>query len=677
MTFGSEPEFDLSPVGSLALLWPAVPEGLVGSAARSALEAAASRLAPIARLAIELRLGEGRDDVDLHQYVSGSAADAAVLRRYLTQMPEASQHPHAIGRFLQAWADDEDSIRTDLGGVFLEWDMPGSGTDRAPALFLPVETRHDRGPQAGGGRHRVARHAHRLKLAGDHVTKLLSALPPDLSISYIGFMLGRGEAVRVNLRGVRPDDLKSLLSDLGWPGECDRATDLFARLVGITGRVAIGLDFAPAIRPTIGFEAMLPDFPALEPRWSELLDWLCAENICTNDQRTALERVGARLYPEDSRQDWPASWIAAAVRAPPKFVPWFERRLSHVKVSLGADSTTSAKAYISAQHQWSRNNLAASPRSITADGPAAAIAAAAASAVGFLLAERDQDDFWRDFQIVNGASDEWVTAFVGYALVVSGADLPDTLIAQTIRAMLRRQRPAGGWGYNRISPGDADSTAWALKFFRAVGYSGPDVACAEAFLGAHLQPGGAVATYAPDTPIRFDGSTGPQDDAGWRSGHACVAANVAALMGETVSDHLRSSQNPDGAWTAYWWRNDNFATALAAEAVGPGPNLSRAIGWATTQAATRSSPFDRAWLIRILMLGQAAERAQAHALAFALAAEQQSDGGWNSSAEMLFPDPATLSRQPNMAVMRDTRRLFTAASALLALSAAQASDIAR
>ena len=38
-----------------------------------------------------------------------------------------------------------------------------------------------------------------------------------------------------------------------------------------------------------------------------------------------------------------------------QFVPWYERRLSHVKVSIGADGEVGAKAYVSAQHHWSRD----------------------------------------------------------------------------------------------------------------------------------------------------------------------------------------------------------------------------------------------------------------------------------------------------------------------------------
>jgi hypothetical protein len=267
-----------------------------------------------------------------------------------------------------------------------------------------------------------------------------------------------------------------------------------------------------------------------------------------------------------------------------------------------------------------------------------------------------------------------VTAFVGHALAESGVPLPAGLVPQTVRALLARQRREGGWGYNRISPADSDSTAWALKFLAAAAYSGPEVEPARAFLLSHLRTEGGLSTYAASTSLRFGGAAAAPDDAGWRSGHLCVAANAAGLIGEPLAGHLLLSQGPDGAWPAYWWRDDAFATALATESLAARETAResrvRAAAWARRRAASASHAFDRAWLIRILSTGGAADRAQARTMALALAAEQRPDGGWDSSAEMLFPDPAELRRHEELPIVRDENRLFTAASALLALASA-------
>ncbi|HEU0134272.1 MAG TPA: prenyltransferase/squalene oxidase repeat-containing protein [Allosphingosinicella sp.] len=668
MSLVEEPDSDLSPLGSLALLWPAVADALVSPAARSRLETAAGRLAPIARLALELRLGEGRDEVDLHQYVSRSGADVAALRRHLSRSGRPSAGEEPARRFLDAWVENDEAIRSDFDGFFLEWDGPGPRSAAPPAIFLPVQARHDPEVDPTESRGRVAAHVERLGLAGAHVASLLSAIPADLSISYVGFMIGRGEAVRLNLRSIRPDDLPAVLARLGWPGDGGRATALFRRLVALTGQSAVALDFDPAIKPTIGFECVLPHLPAEEPRWLELLDWLCAEGLCTREKRAALERVGGRIHPEEEGQAWPASWIAAAVGSPRQFVPWFERRLSHVKVSIGADGKVSAKAYVSAQHHWSRGGMAERPAAEgrSSRSPAAAIR----SAARFLIAARQQDDFWRDFRLVNGESDEWVTAFVGYALVKSGVPLPAGLVPETVRALLGRQRAEGGWGYNRISPADSDSTAWVLKFLAAAEVSGPPTESAKAFLLSHLRPEGGLSTYAPATRLLFGGAPAA-DDSGWRSGHPCVAANAAGLIGEPLTAHLLSIQGADGAWPAYWWRDDALSTALASESLeaieGAAGSRSSAAAWAALRSPSATGVFERAWLIQAHGAGGSAERARAREMALALAAEQRPDGGWDSSAEMLFPDPARLHREAGATVVRDQNRLFTAASALLAL----------
>jgi hypothetical protein len=263
----------------------------------------------------------------------------------------------------------------------------------------------------------------------------------------------------------------------------------------------------------------------------------------------------------------------------------------------------------------------------------------------------------------------------------SGVPLPEGLVAQTVRALLARQRSDGGWGYNRMSPADSDSTAWVLKFLAAAAYSGAALGPAKAFLLSHLRTGGGLSTYGGGTSLRFGGALAGTDDSGWRGGHLCVAANAAGLIGEPLIVYLISSQSPDGAWPAYWWRCDALSTALAVESLGAveaaSSSRSRAAEWALRRAETGSTPFESAWLIRILCAAGPAERSRAGAMALALAAEQSPDGGWDSSADLLVPHPAQASRADDSPVFRDQGRLFTAASALLALGSAVSAGSAR
>lgn len=668
----SEPDAPLSPVGCLSLLWPAVDDCLVSAAERVRLEADAARLARVSRVALELRLGAGDHDVDLHQLFTARDADAANLKLSLAGPDHAAARNDAIGGFLAAWADNVDGLRTEVETVYLEWDRPGEeGITRPPAIFLPVQ-RRDQRSGAADQRFRILEHIRRHGLGGKEAGRLIAAvfdaIPESLSISFIGLMAGRADAVRINLRQIRPDDLAGVLEQIGWPGDIDLVTPHFRKLVERTGQVAVALDFSPALQPTIGFEAMLDSPPEIEPRWQGLFDMLCTAGLCTEQKRSALLAAGAARYPEDPDQDWPTAWMAAAAMAPGRFVPWVEQRISHVKISIAADGVPTAKAYLSAQHFWIRpGHDSAVTRSPAA--PGGSLKCARDRAARFLLANRSQDDFWRDFQISNGPSDEWVTAFVGCALAGRRADISADILHQAARALARRQRPGGGWGYNEQSPADADSTAWALKFLRMIGWSGPEAEAGMAFLRSHVRPDGGLATYQAATPIRFGDGSREVDDRGWRTGHLCVAANAAALLEHELTPMLVSSQSPEGCWIAYWWRSDTLATALAVEALpaANGAERRRAVAWARGRDKSTRSAFDRAWLIRILGQGDPADHRRARALAKELALEQHEDGGWDASAEMLWTDPSGLARSPKPTPCPDHRRLFTTASVVMAI----------
>lgn len=673
-----DPPFDLPPAGCLALLWPAIPEALVARDERKWLEEAVAKLPPIPRVALELRLEEGAGAVDLHQFISSSEADANILGRYLLRGEAAPISGAPLREFLSDWAGNVDGLRDDLNGLYLEWDRPhGQDLPGAPAIFLPLEGRMGRKAERDGRRTALIDRAERLRPGNGTILRagvdaLGEHLPAGVSVNYLGFMVGRDGAFRVNLRGVRPEALPALLEAIAWPGDAAAAARHFGRLVDLADRVIVGLDLAPRLQPSIGFEAVLDAPPELEPRWGALLDSLCAEGLCTAEKRKALETVHGPLYPEQPGQPWPASWLVAAVLSPPHHVPWLERRISHLKLSIAADRRVSAKAYVSAQHRWSRGPGALPPkRGSAAVSPATLLVGARNDAIAFLLAMRGQDDLWRDFRLPNGASDEWVTAFVGCALAAAGDPRPTDCLRQSLEALLRRQRPEGGWGYNGFSPPDSDSTAWALKFLDAAGYQGPAAPRAKAFLLSHLSPDGGFSTYAATTPIRFANCAPESGDAGWRGSHLCVAANAAGPLTGALSTLLRAGQSPEGCWRAYWWRNDIFSTALAVEALASegaaAEQIRRAVSWARRQLPAGGSAFDRAWLVRILLYGSEEDRSHAETLAAALASDQRADGSWPSGAFMLFPSPSKVARDPGAALVLDDRRVFTTASVLMAI----------
>lgn len=657
----------LSPVGCLALLWPGCDPALVDPAARQRIEQVVTGFAPVPRIALELRLADGDRRIDLHQRITQAHGERALLAAHLA---DASDDP--LRNFLIDWAEDADGLAGAIEQIFLEWDVADAPRKSStPAVFLPVDLRRDAASARGLRRALACDLIDRIQPGGTGrraVEALCDTLPLGGSISHVGAMSGRAAGVRINLRAIRRGTLGAVLEAIGWPGEIAPAVAWFDRLVAASDRVTVALDLDPALLPRIGFEVFLDAPPEQEPRWALLLDMLLDAGLCAPDKRAALLAVSRTLLPEAQGQVWPAQWLLAAVASAPTMLPWFEAQLSHVKLTLGPQGSAQAKAYISAQHHWSRKSAPLAPAE-----PPRSRGEAIEAAVGFLLAARRQDDLWDDFRLVNGSSDEWVSAFVGLALARLERPALAAVLDQTRRAIEARWRPGSGWSYNAVSPADADSTAWALKFLNAVAPQSGCIDGARAFLASHRLADGGIATYAPSTPIRIGAVAVAAP--GWRGSHDCVAANAAPLLDGALDGYLRERQQPEGCWHAMWWKTEAFATALALDSFGADAAVTqRAIGWARAQGLSTASPFDRAWLAAIMMRGDKDDCASAAAMLDLLAAEQRDDGSWVAGAPMLFPAPDSAGRDPGGAVLLDIRRSFTTAAVLTVMNQAAQRD---
>ena len=305
----------------------------------------------------------------------------------------------------------------------------------------------------------------------------------------------------------------------------------------------------------------------------------------------------------------------------------------------------------------SAGRLAGQPR----DALGRASVAACDRALRALLNAQHPDGWWTDFLLAPGPSDEWVTGYVGTCL----AALPDSRALDAARdawrLLQRRRHLADAWAYNALPPGDADSTTWGLRLADALGALETVRAreAAEA-LARHLRPGGGVATYAEDGPIRrFIGAPAERSFRGWCGAHPCVSAAASALpqFRPLVLPYMRALQRADGAWNAYWWHDNVYTTALAVETLarvddpGDRARLDAAARWACAQLGTdgavatvrdpAGSPFATALCLRVLLAGgiDGTIHAAARAAIAWLLSHQQSDGRWQPSARMRLPMP--------------------------------------
>jgi hypothetical protein len=183
---------------------------------------------------------------------------------------------------------------------------------------------------------------------------------------------------------------------------------------------------------------------------------------------------------------------------------------------------------------------------------------------------------------------------------------------------------------------------------------------------------------------------------GWCGPQPCVTAAVAAIpgFGPSVRDYLLGTQQDDGSWKSYWWCEDEYATALAAEALARSgrsedeTRVERAARWAEHRVETgfvatddhpNGSPFATAWCLRTLLLVPELPGARDAAVRAAiwLRRQQREDGSWQPSARLRVPLPD--DEHPDTytgwisggliqgSIVFDSRGLFTTATVLRAL----------
>lgn len=636
-----------------------------GWACPPALEALARRLPPVATAGLEIRLGVD-GPIDLQQRIRGPA-ETRRLARWLARMPEPAETWLRLRSALGALHDGVEEL-------WLELD------DKADDPPLSVFARLRPAPQAAAVHGVLEAFGMQLsELRRPALERCLAACESGARVSHLGLMLGRaGAPIRLVVEGIRPEDVTGFLARSGWSGAIDRVEDWIDRLFVHADRIRVALTLADALAPDIGFECFVGEPESADPRWRCLLDMLVERGVCSALQRDQLLAWPAALTPVSSN-GWPETLLVDALLRSEQGDQWLECRMSHVKITLAAGRTPSAKGYFGFLEV--RDDHAGRQAPEPRVGPVR-VAAAIDAASAFLIGARTQAGWWLDYGgFAEGPSDEWVTAYVAHALHSSARPGAVEAAARAWHLLARRAR--SGWGWNFLQPADADSTTWALRLAADLGV----LACqqareAAAFLRQHVQPDGGVATYRLD--VYRDWSDGAQVNAGWYVPHACVTAAAAQLpgLGPAPLDYLRRAQRPDGTWRGYWWKGDSYATALAAEALaatghaGDAARVERAaksaaawLGRAADRGTLHERPFDTALGLRTLLLAPDAAPDRLGQACDALLGAQLADGSWQGAAALSIPN-----KRGEIVPALDNRRCFTTATVLTALLKLEAAE---
>ena len=528
-------------------------------------------------------------------------------------------------------------------------------------------------------------------------------------------MLARDvSAVRVNVERLTPDQLPGYLKSVGWRHPTDEILALFARLFRYIDRIVVCLDVESTVHPRVGLECGFDCHPSREFRRSQFLDYLVEQGLCTPDKAAALQSWPGRTQPTTNTSPWPDHLLVSSLLRPPDQFGLFERFISHIKIDYRPGALLETKGYLGWNHFWlDCASLGEEPtavhgeedQSTTADHDTATtrkrsrvpddLGGAIEAAVDFLLNARNQAGWWRDFGDLMGGSDEWVTAYTGTAL---GA-LPGPAAVRGARdswdLLLAHRNPDGGWGYNAYLPADSDGTAWVLRLMDTLGVGGKDLSGAAcSFLEQHTRPDGGIASYLDRDCPYLRKFLHAKSLEGLCTTHACVTAAAAGHRCSTSArNFLRRTQNHDGSWMGYWWKDDEYTTALSAQALSlfslPGDHarVQKAVDWARQRmddggavlslAHGKHSPFATALCVQTMVLGSdpsVVKKPLDQALSWLLN-RQMSDGSWCASAWMRVPPPDAIdprAHQEKSHLFLDTASIFTTATVLNALQKTKA-----
>jgi hypothetical protein len=292
------------------------------------------------------------------------------------------------------------------------------------------------------------------------------------------------------------------------------------------------------------------------------------------------------------------------------------------------------------------------------------LAASAARENGcrFLVAGQQRDGFWRDYSLPPGPSSEWVTAFVGYALLGSrSAGAQPEALSDALSA-LRLSHRSTGWGYNAAVATDADTTSWVVRSFTRAKQELPlePISCLEGYVG----PEGGARTFV----------TGPRYGR-WTTEHVDVTAVLGLAMKEAgaslpalerVRRWLLNQRNAGGLWTSFWWTFDAYATARVLEFLaGTGGIPSDVVAASRYYLETSQSPRTVMETANLLMMALRV-RVCPDAWIDSLLDRQRADGGWPPSRVLKVPNQQTAA--DDEAAFADGNRLMSTSMAVMALT---------
>jgi hypothetical protein len=231
-------------------------------------------------------------------------------------------------------------------------------------------------------------------------------------------------------------------------------------------------------------------------------------------------------------------------------------------------------------------------------------------------------------------------------------------------------RGIGGWGFNRSTGADADSTAWALRFLHRAGVR---LGRTEAErLGRHIDDRGRVHTFEDKATGTWAGA---HDDVTPVVGLALLACGGGGEALSRVRAAVAGAQRPDGLWTSFWWASQAYASLWSVYFLRRTGGLSECAAGllrarlSTTPLSSIASPCSletALWLLLVLELDHPDPTLGEHLVGRLVEASDRR--GWPGSPLLLVPARFEGDTASPSGPHPDGRGLLTTATACWALA---------
>lgn len=292
------------------------------------------------------------------------------------------------------------------------------------------------------------------------------------------------------------------------------------------------------------------------------------------------------------------------------------------------------------------------------------VVAALNAAECFLVAQQSRDGLWRDYPALSpGFSEAWITAVVGWSLTLSPTRVQTEPAIGAAAEALHVLATSEGWGYNRYTACDADSTSWVWRFLARIDdYRGRS---AILDLCHYLSPDGTARTFHG---AEYGEWAGAHSDVTPVLGLALLAVQAGPEITGRVREAVLSKRTSDGLWQSFWWTTNAYAVARNLEFLVAMGGISDAIKcrmrrWLTMEASGKSPFVIAQELAAAACVGTESGIRRCEALLDM----QAGDGGWAASRALLVPPQHAKRPEPADLAFADEKRLMSTSMVTAAL----------